>query len=116
MASSSSDLPVHLIGTRAFLPALLAYVRNLASSTSLPLDHVIFQSILLCLIAGDKHLILRAPEEDIGLTVKLVVWVSQTPPKPPPYLSCFGLHQSPYVRRICVVFLVPVVSHCFANG
>ncbi|KAF8971211.1 hypothetical protein BDZ97DRAFT_1788340, partial [Flammula alnicola] len=68
------QLPVHLIGMQAFLPALLAYIRNVASSPSLPLDHVIFQSVLLCLIAGDKHLIIRTPEEDVGLTVKLVVW------------------------------------------
>ncbi|KDR67574.1 hypothetical protein GALMADRAFT_258252 [Galerina marginata CBS 339.88] len=79
----SNELPLHLFGTQAFLPALLSYIRNLASSTSLPLDHVIFQSILLCLIAGDKHLILRTPEEDVGLTVKLAVWVSQIPQTPP---------------------------------
>jgi hypothetical protein len=71
-----ADLPLHLIGTQAFLPALLAYIQNVANSPSLPLDHVIFQSLLLCLIAGDKHLILRTPEEDVGLTVKLTVWVS----------------------------------------
>jgi len=71
-----ADLPLHLIGTQAFLPALLAYIQNVTNSPSLPLDHVIFQSLLLCLIAGDKHLILRTPEEDVGLTVKLTVWVS----------------------------------------
>ncbi|KAF8894332.1 hypothetical protein CPB84DRAFT_1640971, partial [Gymnopilus junonius] len=72
----SDQVPLHLIGTQDFFPALLAYLQSLANSTSLPLDHVVFQSILLCLIAGDKNLILRAPEEDIGLTIKLVVWVS----------------------------------------
>lgn len=76
-----------LIGTQAFLPALLAHIRaatvvpgSHGSPTSnpacLPLDTVIFQSILLCLIAKDKHLILRTPEEDVGLAVKLAVWVS----------------------------------------
>ncbi|KAF8149483.1 hypothetical protein B0H34DRAFT_188768 [Crassisporium funariophilum] len=70
-----NDLPaLHLIGTQAFLPALLSYIHGVASPASLPLDHVIFQSILLCLIAGDKHLILRTPEEDVGLAVKLAVW------------------------------------------
>ena len=68
--------PAHLIGTQAFLPALISYIRNVAAPASLPLDHVIFQSILLCLIAGDNHLILRTPEEDVGLVVRLAVWVS----------------------------------------
>jgi hypothetical protein len=78
MATSNADaaLPLNLIGTQAFLPALLAHIRGLATTQSLPLDPVIFQSILLCLIAGEKHLILRTAEEDIGLTVKIVVWVS----------------------------------------
>jgi hypothetical protein len=76
----SVELPLQLIGTQAFLPALLAYIQNVANSPSLPLDHVIFQSLLLCLIAGDKHLILRTPEEDVGLTVKLTVWVSRIYP------------------------------------
>ena len=75
----SKGLPTNLIGTQAFLPALLSYIRNLATPASLPLDHVIFQSILLCLIAGDSHLILRIPEEDVGLVVRLVVWVSSPP-------------------------------------
>jgi hypothetical protein len=74
----SKGLPTHLIGTQAFLPALLSYIRNVAAPVSLPLDHVIFQSILLCLVAGDKHLILRTPEEDVGLVVRLTVWVSSS--------------------------------------
>lgn len=74
----SKGLPTHLIGTQAFLPALLSYIRNVAAPVSLPLDHVIFQSILLCLVAGDKHLILRTPEEDVGLVVRLAVWVSSS--------------------------------------
>jgi hypothetical protein len=74
----SIDLPLQLVGTQAFLPALHVYIRNVANAASLPLDHVIFRSLLLCLIAGDKHLILRTPEEDVGLTVKLTVWVSPT--------------------------------------
>ncbi|KAH9484875.1 hypothetical protein JR316_0001777 [Psilocybe cubensis] len=73
--SIPEQLPLHLIGTQAFLPALLSYIRSLANTTSLPLDHVIFQSVLVCLIAGDKHLILRTPEEDVSFVVKLVVWL-----------------------------------------
>lgn len=78
MATSDADatLPFNLIGKQAFLPALLVHIRGLSTVQSLPLDPVIFQSILLCLIAGEKHLILRTPEEDIGITVKIVVWVS----------------------------------------
>lgn len=69
--------PCHLIGTPTFFPSLLSYVHDAASSPSaLPLDPVIFQSILLCLVAGDKHLILRTPEEDVGLVLKLAFWVS----------------------------------------
>ncbi|KAJ2920017.1 hypothetical protein MD484_g446, partial [Candolleomyces efflorescens] len=76
------DPPAHLLGTPAFFPALVAYIRSLSNSPTLPLDQVIVKSILLCLIAGDKHLILRTPEEDIGLVVKLVAWHSFTEPAP----------------------------------
>ncbi|KAJ7077321.1 hypothetical protein B0H15DRAFT_862216 [Mycena belliarum] len=61
----------HLVpGTPTFFPALLAQVRDVAPP-SLPLDPIVFQSILLCLIAGEKHLLLRAPEQDVRLVVKL---------------------------------------------
>lgn len=63
-----------LIGTQAFLPATLSYMRDAASPAPLPIDQVIFQSILLCLTAWDKHLIIRTPEEDLGLAVQLTVW------------------------------------------
>ncbi|KAJ7091116.1 hypothetical protein C8R44DRAFT_817080 [Mycena epipterygia] len=57
-------------GTPPFFPALLAHVRELALP-SLPLDAVVFQSILMCLVAGEKHLLLRAPEQDVRLVIKL---------------------------------------------
>jgi hypothetical protein len=66
-----------LIGTPAFLPSLLSYIRNSPYRT-LPLDPVIFQAILLCIVAGDKHLLLHTPEEDINLVVRLAAWVSIT--------------------------------------
>ncbi|TFK21103.1 hypothetical protein FA15DRAFT_672886 [Coprinopsis marcescibilis] len=66
--------PLHLVGSPAFFPAFLNYIRSLSNSPSLPLDAVIIKSILLCIVAGDKNLILRTPEEDIGAVVKLVVW------------------------------------------
>lgn len=64
-----------LVGTPAFLPSILSYIRS-ASSGTLPLDPVIFQAILLCIIAGDKHLLLHTQEEDIGIVVRLAAWVS----------------------------------------
>ncbi|KAG5636321.1 hypothetical protein H0H81_008405 [Sphagnurus paluster] len=64
-----------LIGSAAFIPTILSYIRN-TSSGNLPLDPAIFQAILLCIVAGDKHLILHTPEEDVGLVTKLALWVS----------------------------------------
>jgi len=66
--------PQELVGTPAFLPGLLSYISSAASPATVPLDKVIFQSILLCLIAQDKHLIFRTPEEDIGLAIQLIAW------------------------------------------
>ncbi|KAG2016357.1 hypothetical protein CC2G_009529 [Coprinopsis cinerea AmutBmut pab1-1] len=68
------SLPIDLIGSPGFFPALLDYIRSVTNSHSLPLDEVIIKSILLCLVAGNKHLVLRTPEEDIGVVVKVVVW------------------------------------------
>ncbi|KAJ6625848.1 hypothetical protein B0H10DRAFT_1757786, partial [Mycena sp. CBHHK59/15] len=62
-------------GTPTFFPALLAHIRDIAPP-SLPVDAVVFQSLLLCLVAGDKHLLLRAPEKDVRLVVKLAFLVS----------------------------------------
>lgn len=74
------------IGTQEFLPALLTHIRNSAKSLAVPVDLVILQSVLLCLIAGEKNLILRTPDEDVALTVQLAVWVSAKCPKLPFYL------------------------------
>lgn len=59
------------------MPSLLSYIRN-SSSGTLPLDPVIFQAVLLCILAGEKHLLLHTPEEDVGLVVRLAAWVSYT--------------------------------------
>lgn len=80
----------HSIGTQEFLPALLTHIRNSATSIIVPLDLVILQSILLCLIAGEKNLILRTPDEDVALTVQLAVWVSAKRPKLHFYLCSRG--------------------------
>ncbi|KAF5383430.1 hypothetical protein D9757_006103 [Collybiopsis confluens] len=69
--SDLTEFPVTQVGTPSFVPALLTCVRNAA--TGLPIEPVIFQSLLLCLICGNKHLILRTSEDDIGLVVKLTV-------------------------------------------
>jgi hypothetical protein len=75
LESDDPDIPpIPPPGTPDLFTSLLTYIRNTPSS--LPLDAVVFQSILLCLIAGDKHLILRTPEEDVGLVVKLATFVS----------------------------------------
>jgi hypothetical protein len=61
-------------GTPPFFPAVLASIR--AAAPSLPLDPVVLQALLLCLLAGDKNLILRAREEDVGAVSKLTASVS----------------------------------------
>ncbi|KAF9010739.1 hypothetical protein BDQ17DRAFT_1346836 [Cyathus striatus] len=72
-------VPTHLIGTPAFFPTLLHHIRTAAPNPALlPLHKLLFQSILLCLVAGNKHLILTTPEDDIGLVVKLAVWTLQS--------------------------------------
>lgn len=88
-SASSSKAPP---GTIDFLPDLFA--RAHAAHPDFPLDHVIIQSLLLCLIAQPRspsvsakqaydnavrpglHLILRTREEDVGLVVNLVALVS----------------------------------------
>ncbi|KAF9467427.1 hypothetical protein BDZ94DRAFT_1249342 [Collybia nuda] len=70
--SNPTDLLL-LAGTPSFFPAILSYVRSCTPGSS-PLDHVIFQAILLCLISGNKHLILHTPDEDVGLVARLSVW------------------------------------------
>lgn len=58
-------------GAHDFFPALLSAVKE-HSVGQLPVDPVVLQSLLLCLIPGSKNLILRVPEEDINHVVKLV--------------------------------------------
>ncbi|KAK7045613.1 hypothetical protein VNI00_007446 [Paramarasmius palmivorus] len=65
-----SQITDHL-GTSTFFPALVKHIQN--ASPSLPIEPVILQSILLCLVAGDKHLILRTAEDDVGLVSRLAV-------------------------------------------
>lgn len=65
-------------GTQPFLPSLLSHVRS--AVPGFPLEPVIVQVLLLCIIAGDKNLILRTRDEDITLLSKLVTLVGSRPP------------------------------------
>ncbi|KAK0213247.1 hypothetical protein DFS33DRAFT_109483 [Desarmillaria ectypa] len=67
-----SNLPI-AIGTPAFFPRLLANIQEASFGAEIPLDNVVLQSILLCFISGDKHLILRASEEDIPHVQRIAV-------------------------------------------
>lgn len=61
-------------GSTLFLPSLLASIR--AAAPGLPLEPVIIQVLLLCIVSGDRNLILRTREEDIGLVSRLATIVS----------------------------------------
>ncbi|TRM69373.1 hypothetical protein BD626DRAFT_473855 [Schizophyllum amplum] len=56
-------------GDPAFAPALFSLIRD-AAPLNAPVDPVLIQSILLCLVAGDKHLIFRTALEDVSATAK----------------------------------------------
>lgn len=61
--------------TDGFYPVLLSNVHSAAPD--LPLDPVIFRSLLLCILAsGDKNLLLRSSEEDISLVQNITALVS----------------------------------------
>lgn len=62
-------------GTPSFFPAVLAQIRG--ATPHIPLDPVILQALLLCILAGDKNLILRTREEDVGPVAKLAASVSK---------------------------------------
>lgn len=54
---------------------ILNDLRSTLPPTS-PLEPIILQSILACLIARDKHLILHTVSEDVRLVARLAVWVN----------------------------------------
>ncbi|KAJ7747222.1 hypothetical protein B0H16DRAFT_1555129 [Mycena metata] len=104
-------------GNPTYFPALLALVRDLAPP-SLPLDAVIFQSILLCLISGEKHLLLRAPEKDVRLVVKLAfLTLSSVFGLPthklkvrPPSTSPGQASGTPFLRSLFLPWTAPIDS------
>lgn len=69
------DLPSP--GSISLLPSLLAHIRAVAPG--LPFEPIIIQVLLLCIVSGDRNLILRTREEDIGLVSRLAAIVSVRP-------------------------------------
>ena len=61
-------------GTPDFFSSLLEYIRT--NAPGFPLDPVIFQSIILGIMAGNKHLLLRTREDDIVVVQNLAALVS----------------------------------------
>jgi hypothetical protein len=72
-------------GASAYFASVLARIRD--AHSDLPLDPVIVQSLLLCLVAGRsdgkgienagrKHLVLRTKDEDVGIVLQLTYLVS----------------------------------------
>lgn len=72
--------------TDGFYPVLLSNVHSAAPD--LPLDPVVFRSLLLCILAssGTKNLLLRSHDEDVSLVQNLTALVSDVfgfvPPSP----------------------------------
>ena len=63
-------------GTPDFFASILDFVR--ATAPDVPLDPVIFQAIVLCVMAGNKHVLLRPREEDITVVQNLAALVSNS--------------------------------------
>ena len=74
---SYADHHVVPVGSPAFFAALLAHIQDATLGQGLPIDNVVLQSILLCFISGDKHLLLRTSDEDIVLVLRVVTTVSR---------------------------------------
>jgi hypothetical protein len=74
------DLPQNIApqlgipGKPDFFASVLRFIR--ASAPGFPLDPVIFQSIILSILAGNKHLLLRAKDEDVSIVQSLAALVS----------------------------------------
>ena len=63
-----------ILGKPDFFASVLRFIRT--SSPGFPLDPVIFQSIILSVMAGNKHVLLRARDEDINTVQSLASLVS----------------------------------------
>ena len=116
-------------GTAAYFPSILSRIRE--ACPDLPLEPVIVQSILLCLVAGDddatpqiashgsRNLILRTREEDVGLVLALTELVSL-------YCICIIIYaQNSAAWGVCTRYLpchgrvyrlTCAYSHSYARG
>lgn len=61
-------------GTPDFFASVLRFIRSTAPGV--PLDPVIFQSIILSVMAGNKHVLLRTRDEDTSIVQNLAALVS----------------------------------------
>jgi hypothetical protein len=62
-------------GHPALLHAIHAAVRAAVRPGISPVDPVVLQALLTCIVAQDTHLIIRTSEDDVSAVVRLVVWV-----------------------------------------
>ncbi|KZV76334.1 hypothetical protein PENSPDRAFT_646377 [Peniophora sp. CONT] len=60
-------------GTPEFFGSLLAYAQDLAPA--LPINRVVFQSVLLCILAGNRSLVLRTRDEDVALLANTTAYL-----------------------------------------
>ena len=78
------DLPQGIVprlgipGRPDFFASVLRFIRT--SAPGFPLDPVIFQSIILSVMAGNKHVLLRVKDEDISIVQSLATLVSNAIP------------------------------------
>lgn len=76
------DLPQNIApqlgipGMPEFFSSVLRFIRT--SAPGFPLDPVIFQSIMISVMAGNRHVLLRAKDEDISIVQSLAALVSNT--------------------------------------
>ena len=79
MTSSDTQNTTYALGrnlvTDGFYSMLLSNAHSAAPD--LPLDPVVFRSLLLCILAsGDKNLLLRSHDEDVSLVQNVTALVS----------------------------------------
>lgn len=97
-------MTVELAGTSDYFPSLLSKIHDV--HLDVPIDGVILQAILLCIVAGrptpespslagetqisglsgNKYLLLRTRDDDVNMVVNIVVTVS-----PFTYLSFYSI-------------------------
>lgn len=61
-------------GTPDFFASILEFIR--VTAPDVPLDPVVFQAIVLGVMAGNKHVLLRPMEEDVAIVQNLAALVS----------------------------------------